>query len=277
MEKLERFKDTLFSVGALREAIDVFGELTKCEFRTDNLAIYREYEDWNYDTLEDFFLDYERGFNRVFITIFFGNKHKIIYSVSTLSYMSEVTIESPKRDDIDKVTSVFKKHMPMCNIYELQKKLRKPTIFIGHGRSVLWRDIKDHLHDKHMFEIQAYETDDRSSGYIFENVENMIKKASFAILILTNEDEMVNGIFRSRQNVIHELGFSQAKLGRKNTLVVIEENVDWPSNIQGIDYFYFSKGNIREVFGDIVSALEKRTFDLQKTKVFDGIKKKNGS
>lgn len=273
MEKLERFKNTLFSVESLEEALDVFGELSKCELQTGNLVIYREFEDWDYDTLEDFFWDYKRGFNGVLFSIYFGKEHEISYRVSGAHYMSEVRIKSPNRDDIDKVSSVFKKYMPMCNIYELQKKMRKPTIFIGHGRSVLWRDLKDHLHDKHMFEIQAYETDDKSSGYIFENVENMIKKASFAILILTNEDEMADGIFRSRQNVIHELGFSQAKIGRKNTLVVVEESVDWPSNIQGIDHFYFSKGNIREVFGDIVSALEKRTFDLQKTKVFDGIKK----
>jgi hypothetical protein len=269
MKKTTRFSNTLFSVAALKEAIDVFSEATKGKLRPGNLAIYREYEDWAHDALEDFFYDYQRGFGRVLFSIHGDSDQALEYSVSELNYLSQVTIAFPIRDNIEKVSSVFKKHSPICNIYELQKKLHKPTIFIGHGRSALWRDLKDHLHEKHKFEIQAYETDDRSSSYTFQNVENMVRDSSFAILILTCEDEMTNGSFRARQNVIHELGYSQAKLGRKNTLVLVEEDVDWPSNIQGIDHFYFSKGNIKEVFGDIIAALEKRTFDLQKSKVFE--------
>ncbi len=66
---------------------------------------------------------------------------------------------------------------------------------------------------------------------------------------------------RARQNVIHELGYSQAILGRKNTLNAVEEGCEWPGNMQGIELFPY-KNSIKEIQGDIVAAIEKRFFEL---------------
>ena len=55
---------------------------------------------------------------------------------------------------------------------------------------------------------------------------------------------------RARQNVIFELGYLFAKLGRKNVLCLIKRDVEKPSDINGIVYLPFKK-SVFEVKADI--------------------------
>ena len=86
----------------------------------------------------------------------------------------------------------------------------------------------------------------------------MLKNSSFALLVLTREDETSGGCFRARQNVIHETGLFQGKLGFSRAVVVLEEGTESFSNISGIEQLRFAK--IQEIFGDVIATL-KREFD----------------
>ena len=46
------------------------------------------------------------------------------------------------------------------------------------------------------------------------------EKCNKAVILLTKDDEMADGSMRSRQNVIHEIGFFQGKYGRKNVILL---------------------------------------------------------
>jgi predicted nucleotide-binding protein len=76
---------------------------------------------------------------------------------------------------------------------------------------------------------------------ILEKFENYATDVSFAVVLLTGDDE--GGVRasdethpRGRQNVIFELGFFFGKLGRKRVAVLLEENVERPSDIAGPVY-----------------------------------------
>jgi predicted nucleotide-binding protein len=88
----------------------------------------------------------------------------------------------------------------------------------------------------------------------------MLKRSSLAFLVLTGEDKDESGSLHARENVIHETGLFQGRLGFSRAIVLLEEGTAEFSNIHGIDQLRFSKGNIKEVFGDVI-AIIKREFD----------------
>ena len=77
------------------------------------------------------------------------------------------------------------------------------------------------------------------------------------MLVLTGEDETSDGKMRARQNVIHETGLFQGRLGFSKTIVLVEEDVEEFSNIKGIEQIRFSKGNIKETFGDVLATIKR--------------------
>ena len=133
----------------------------------------------------------------------------------------------------------------------------KPKIFIGHGHSGQWRELKDHLADKHNLDVVAYEVGARAGHAIRDILEEMLTKSTIAFLVLTGEDRDVTGSVRPRENVIHETGLFQGRLGFSRAIVLLEVGTVEFSNIHGIDQLRFSKGNIKEVFGDVVAVIRR--------------------
>jgi predicted nucleotide-binding protein len=129
------------------------------------------------------------------------------------------------------------------------------VIFIGHGRSSLWRDLKDHLQDQHGHKVVAYEVGSRAGHTIRDILEDMLKQSSCAFLVLTGEDETIDGKLLARQNVIHETGLFQGRLGFSRAIVLLEEGTDEFSNLAGTQQIRFKMGNIRETFGDVLAVL----------------------
>ncbi len=153
---------------------------------------------------------------------------------------------------------VFEKNAGACRLPDPPKvKPPEPRIFIGHGRNTLWRDLKDHLQDKHGYSVEAYEIGARAGHTIRDILEDMLSKSSFALLIMTGEDETPEGDLRARQNVVHEAGLFQGKLGFSRAIVLLEEGTEEFSNIHGIEQIRFSKGNIKETYGEILATLKR--------------------
>jgi predicted nucleotide-binding protein len=85
----------------------------------------------------------------------------------------------------------------------------------------------------------------------------MVDNSSFALLVMTAEDEQADGNFRARQNVVHEAGLFQGRLGFARAILLLEEGVQEFTNVQGVQYLQFARGNIKEVFGDILATLRR--------------------
>jgi hypothetical protein len=67
----------------------------------------------------------------------------------------------------------------------------------------------------------------------------------------------------ARENVIHELGLFQGRLGFKRAIVCMEDGVEEFSNIRRMDQIRFPKGRIRETYGEILATI-KREFNQSK-------------
>jgi predicted nucleotide-binding protein len=133
----------------------------------------------------------------------------------------------------------------------------RATIFIGHGHDPQWRDLKDHIHEKHGYSIEAYEIGAREGHAVRDILEEMLNESSFALLVMTGEDETKDGKIRARQNVVHEAGLFQGKLGFARAIILLEEGVEEFSNISGLHQIRFFKGRIRETFGDVLAVLKR--------------------
>ncbi|MCF8322328.1 MAG: nucleotide-binding protein [Flavobacterium sp.] len=167
-------------------------------------------------------------------------------------------VKLPERYKIEKVFEILESNYSNYQIPEKQlvNEIKSQLkIFIGHGRNKQWRDLKDHLQDKHNFEVISYETGARAGYTITEVLEEMSSRASFALLVLTAEDSGIDGNIRARENVIHEVGLFQGRLGFKKGIIVLEDGCNEFTNISGIQQIRFKKGSIKETYGDILATI----------------------
>jgi len=133
-------------------------------------------------------------------------------------------------------------------------RVARRGVFIGHGQSQTWRQLADHLRDHHGYPIITIESEPRIGQSITEVLARMVETASFAILVHTAEDEQADGTLRARQNVVHETGLFQGRLGFSRTIIVRQTGCEEFSNIAGLQEVRYAD-DIREAFGHVVAAL----------------------
>ncbi len=140
---------------------------------------------------------------------------------------------------------------------EVASELVQAKVFLGHGRSSQWQNLRSHLHDLHHVDVRAYETGARGGHTIRDILTDELNLANFAIIVMTAEDDQADGQVRARQNVVHEAGLFQGRLGFSRVAVLVEEGVENFSNLDGLQYIPFSADNIRETYGDVLAMLRR--------------------
>jgi predicted nucleotide-binding protein len=210
---------------------------------------------WHHRSEEEFFADYRRLSGN---TAYSRKRANLELQVLVLPPFTDVSVEASSRQVIEAVFEVFERNLETSRITEPPKPPPpRPRIFVGHGRSSAWRDLKDHLHEKHGYDVEAYEIGARAGHAVRDILEEMLGKSAFAILVMTGEDVMADGTLRARQNVVHEAGLFQGRLGFTRAIVLLEEGTEEFSNIQGVEQIRFAAGRIRETFGDILATLKR--------------------
>ena len=82
-------------------------------------------------------------------------------------------------------------------------------VFIGHGQSAVWRELKDFLQDRLHLPWDEFNREAVAGLTTFERLSEMLSAASFAFLIMTAEDEHLDATVHARENVVHEVGLFQ--------------------------------------------------------------------
>jgi predicted nucleotide-binding protein len=131
------------------------------------------------------------------------------------------------------------------------------NVFIGHGRSSVWRDLKDFIQDRLRLPWDEFNRVPVAGITNIARLSEMLDSAACAFVIMTAEDELADGTTQARMNVIHEVGLFQGRLGFTKAIVLIEEGCEEFSNIQGLGQIRFPKGNIAAKFEDIRQVLER--------------------
>ena len=275
MKLTKKFYRTHFSLHAIRATVEKFDETFQKPqnliAEISSLSVQHGKEEWGFDNEDDFYIEVPTCDGFTYHRKIVKQDNPWPLAELSLQYFDEMTIISveTKQDNIrDRqrsliraVVQVLSDHADKCKLPEQpDKEASGPVIFIGHGRSPMWRDLKDHLGDKHGYRIEAYETGARTGHTIRDILESMLERSSFALLVLTKEDEMANGYLRARQNIVHETGLFQGKLGFARAIVLVEKGTETFTNIAGIERLHFSK--IAETYGDVVATL-KREFSQE--------------
>lgn len=143
------------------------------------------------------------------------------------------------------------------NKRKMQRKVPGNRIFIGHGRSQLWRDLKDFLQDRLHLRWDEFNRISAAGMANTERLAQMLDDADFAFLILTAEDELADASVQARMNVIHEAGLFQGRLGFKKAIILLEEGCEEFSNIEGLGQIRFPQGDIKSKFEEIRAVLER--------------------
>lgn len=137
-----------------------------------------------------------------------------------------------------------------------------PLIFISHGQSHLWKDVARFIDKELEYETLILQEQPNRGRTIIEKLEEEIENCDFAIIIMTAEDEQSDGKMRTRQNIVHEIGFCQGHLSRENVLVLKQRGVEGFTNISGIVYEEFVDDSIKSTFPKIQQELEEMEENL---------------
>lgn len=131
------------------------------------------------------------------------------------------------------------------------------NVFIGHGRSNCWKDLKDFIQDRLRLPWDEFNRVPVAGTTNIARLAEMLDAAAIAFIVMTAEDEQVGGKVRARMNVIHEAGLFQGRLGFTKAIVLLEEGCEEFSNISGLGQLRFPKGKIEDAFEEIRRVLER--------------------
>jgi len=131
------------------------------------------------------------------------------------------------------------------------------NVFIGHGRSPVWRELKDFVQDRLQLPWDEFNRIPVAGVTNIARLSEMLDAAAIAFLIMTGEDEQADGKVHARMNVVHEAGLFQGRLSFTRAIVLLEDGCEEFSNIHGLGQIRFPRGNIRAVFDEVRQVLER--------------------
>ncbi|TFV37160.1 hypothetical protein E4K66_20920 [Bradyrhizobium frederickii] len=137
---------------------------------------------------------------------------------------------------------------------------RKPSgsnVVIGHGRSPVWRELKDFLRERLKVRVDEFNAVPAAGMPTVARLSAMLDGAAFAFLVMTAEDAQADGKMRARENVVHEVGLFQGKLGFARAIILLEDGCEEFSNIHGLGQIRFPKANIAAKFEEVRAVLER--------------------
>ncbi|HEV7747736.1 MAG TPA: TIR domain-containing protein [Pyrinomonadaceae bacterium] len=143
----------------------------------------------------------------------------------------------------------------VSKIAEALAKLDSPSVFIVHGQNeAKKRELKEFLADLGLRSVILHEQSSMGKA-IIEKFEYYAPKSAFACVLMTPDDtanakNIDETKWRARQNVILELGWFMAKLGRQRVVILYQGELEIPSDILGVVYLKFNE-SVREVSEDL--------------------------
>ena len=121
---------------------------------------------------------------------------------------------------------------------------RTRQVFIVHGHNDIMKVATARTLEKLGLIPMILHEQPNKGRTIIEKFERLSTDVSFAVVLLSADDQQDSGKFRARQNVILELGFFLARLGRDRVMALYDTSsveIELPSDITGVLYEPYDK------------------------------------
>ena len=217
MIKSKTFQRTFFGAEVLSEALDALKNLCPstdgdAELEFQSLHVETSDEEWHYDTFGEFLADYRTA--RYAYLAVKGPGPPPNLNVAVQFFLTargsppftKISVGGPSRDSIESLFEVFERRAADCMVPntadEAGDSHTRPTIFIGHGQSALWKDLKD----QHGYPVEAYEAGARAGHAIRDILQEMMASSALALLVLTGDDRAADGTYRARTRRPRRIG-----------------------------------------------------------------------
>ncbi len=116
------------------------------------------------------------------------------------------------------------------------------TVFIGHGHSKTWEIVSEFVVGLGL-PVREFNSQSAIGVTNIERLSSMLDDAALALVVMTGDDRWGKSA-RARQNVIHEIGLFQGRIGFERTAVLREPGVEGFSNFDGLGYIEIEKGRL---------------------------------
>lgn len=131
------------------------------------------------------------------------------------------------------------------------------NVVIGHGGSPVWRELRDFLRERLGLPVDEFNAAAAAGLPTVERLTQMLDEAGFAFLVMTAEHQQPDGKIRARENVVHEIGLFQGRLGFRKAIILLEEGCEEFSNVRGLGQIRFTKGHLSAKFEEVRHVLER--------------------
>lgn len=134
---------------------------------------------------------------------------------------------------------------------------KQKHVFLGYGRNLDARQTIETFLEKNGLFVEYYDRDKEPGEYPFDILLRCIEKSDAAVILYTGDDTLESGERVGRRNVAYELGMAHRTFGRKRTLLLMEQRVEEPTNVLGMQVVFFNKGCLQDCFPQVREYLEK--------------------
>jgi len=167
MEKQKQFPNARFAPEVLRASVSELqsiAEAAKQSLTFREMEIHHDDARWRHDSLEEFYADYRKYASNTAYFLVLGGPCSL--AITADSRGTSVSVTAACRAHIEAVFAIFEAAKEASQLPVVPRPAMQPIVFIGHGRSSQWRDLKDHLQEKHGYRVEAYETGARAGHTI---------------------------------------------------------------------------------------------------------------
>jgi predicted nucleotide-binding protein len=151
----------------------------------------------------------------------------------------------------------------------------KRKVFVVYGHDKTCRDQLEAMLRRWGLEPLILDQLPTEGQTVIEKLEGAMAEADFGVVLATPDDEghrvgrRDETAYRARQNVVLELGMLLAQLGRQNVAILLkaQENMERPSDIQGLIYIPFKDDLAKEAGVILAKTMVARGYKIDVAKL----------
>ena len=200
-----------------------------------------------------------------------SNGIKLVYYPTT----NTISIRGKKNSQLqEKYENMFTSPNVTSGQGQSDRSIDQTRIFIVHGHDSVALEQLELILLKLDLKPYILKNEAAQSETLIEALEQKIYETSvFGIILMTPDDwgygkdqDDSDKKPRARQNVILEMGMVLASLGRKNCAVLKKQNLELPSDVEGIIRYEFNE-HVKEVAPKLVKHLSESGFEFDDANV----------